>query len=224
MSSIFILHPRIHAGPGAEHPDLVLVEPGLAQRDLRVDDQGAIHPGVDLGDGIEVRVVHVRTGMGSGELMCETLPRLDRVLRQRGHPVHLVLQVHAVEVDGGRFLQLVLERNPHPVAFRETQHGAGHLPVEGKGLDGNAGRDFLPAFLDGDGSLADLARRLDRVRLGQGGWQLAQFACPQGDGFLRRRRVPLVACVPVAAPDSDDITSHTQYRRMIYVDIMKYIK
>jgi len=110
-----------------------------------VHHEGAEQPRRHLRRGVEVRVVHVRAGVADLELVGEGLAGHDRVLVEARHPVHVVGQQQAMEVDGRGVVELVVEHHPDPVPqvdvdarprdLTVVRHGGldlagGHLPVQ----------------------------------------------------------------------------------------------
>jgi hypothetical protein len=62
-------------------------------------------------------------------------PRQDGILGDVRHTVHLVRHALAVEMDAGRFVQIIREDGPDLVAFHGFEPGPGPGAVEAEGID-----------------------------------------------------------------------------------------
>ena len=80
---------------------------------------------------VVVRVVHVRAdvAVGNRELVREALTRLHWWLRNERDTVHVVRQLHAVEVDRGGLRQLVLEVHAYAIPLANADLRTRHLLV-----------------------------------------------------------------------------------------------
>ena len=107
---------------------------------VRVDDEGAVHPLVDVPLQRQgVAVVEVAAERPRVELVDELTARLDHSGAR--HAVH-ARRVDAVEVHRVRVGALVAEDDPQPVAFGRANGRAGHPPVVGPGREEEAGGDL----------------------------------------------------------------------------------
>ena len=115
-------------------------------RRLRLDDERAEQTAADLVGGVVVGVVHVRADGLRRELVGEAATRRDRLLGDVRHAVHRVRQPLTVEVDAGRFLEIVLEDRPDLVTLGDGQPRARPHPVVAERLDRR--QDRIDPMLD----------------------------------------------------------------------------
>ena len=130
------------------------------RRILRLDDERAEQPAPDLVGRVVVRVVHVRARRPRDELVGERIARLDRVLGDVRHAVHVVGQLLAVEMDARALVHVVLEGGANPVPLDDREARARPRAVEAERLH------WLLLGVDGvvhllDGQLEDLDAVLD---------------------------------------------------------------